>query len=126
MNPIHPFIESTEFPTSEQCYIVEMLNHPGEHGCSIARARVPPGVTTELHALRGITERYIMLDGEGVVEIGDGPPTRVNRLDVVHIPPDVPQRITNTGSGDLTFLCVCIPGFRREAYISLGPARSKA
>lgn len=46
----------TEFHTDEKCYIIEMLNTPGDETCSIARARVEPGVTTCLHAVRGTVE----------------------------------------------------------------------
>ena len=36
--------------------------------------------------------------------------------DVVLIPPSCPQRITNTGSGDLIFLAICTPRFKQDAY----------
>jgi hypothetical protein len=40
----------------------------------------------------------------------------------VLIPPDAPQRIANTGAGDLEFHCLCTPRFRPEAYVDLEPA----
>ncbi|MEA3397575.1 MAG: cupin domain-containing protein, partial [Chloroflexota bacterium] len=39
--------------------------------------------------------------------------------DVVLIPPGVSQRISNTGAGDLMFLCICTPPFRPECYEDL-------
>lgn len=116
--PIERFRPDSEFDTRERCFITELRNIPGDEGCSIARARVPPGVTTELHRLRGIVEHYVILEGHGVVEVA-GEPTRVAELDVVTIPAESPQRITNTGAGDLTFLCVCVPRWIPESYESL-------
>jgi mannose-6-phosphate isomerase-like protein (cupin superfamily) len=64
-------------------------------------------------------ERYIIISGEGIVEIGGLPPTNVAPGDVVRIPAGVKQRITNTGTTDLVFFCVCTPPFRKEAYVML-------
>ena len=105
-----------EFPTGERCYIIEMHNNPDDEGCSIARARVKPGITTQLHALHGTIERYVILEGEGSVEIGGSEPAVVRALDVVFIPAGASQRIANTGHSDLIFLCVCTPRFRPERY----------
>jgi len=108
-----------EFYTPERCYITELQNKDTDPACSIARARVRPGVTTRLHALRGTTERYVILEGQGAVEIDGRGPVTVSPLDVVHIPPGVSQRITNKGSSDLIFLCICTPRFQRENYLDL-------
>jgi mannose-6-phosphate isomerase-like protein (cupin superfamily) len=113
---ISRFEPQAEFWFDEGCHIVEIHNGEHDDGCSIARARVAPGVTTALHVLDGIVERYVILEGEGAVEVGGAPPTPVRSLDVVSIPAGATQRITNTGSGDLVFLCVCTPRFRREKY----------
>ena len=115
---IERFQPASEFDTRERCFITELRNIPGDQACSFARARVGPGVTTELHRLRGIVEHYVILEGQGVVEVG-GQPVPVAKLDVVTIPAESPQRITNTGSGDLTFLCVCLPRWIPESYESL-------
>ena len=37
------------------------------------------------------------------------PPTEVREGDVVRIPANTPQRITNTDVEDLTFYCICCP-----------------
>ncbi len=113
---ILPFRPSSEFYTSEGCYITELCNSPADAEASIARARVAPGVTTRWHRLRGISERYVILEGRGRMEVGELPPTEVSPGDVVLIPPVCRQRITNIGECDLVFLCVCIPGFRAESY----------
>ena len=115
---ISAYRPDTEFYTGERCHIVELHNTAEDETCSIARARVEPGITTQLHVLQGTVERYVILAGEGSVEIGGGPPTAMRPLDVVNIPADVPQRITNTGETDLVFLCVCTPRFKPESYVS--------
>jgi mannose-6-phosphate isomerase-like protein (cupin superfamily) len=108
---------SKEFATQENCFILEVANDAGDQDVSIARARVRPGVTTEWHRLEGIIERYIIVSGRGRVEVGDLPPTIVSEGDVVWIPANVAQRITNIGDEDLLFLCVCTPRFVQSAYV---------
>jgi mannose-6-phosphate isomerase-like protein (cupin superfamily) len=108
-----------EFPTEERCAITELLNDPACPEVSLALARVAPGVTTRLHAVRGTVERYVILAGEGRVEVG-GETARVGPGDRVLIPADVAQRITNTGSTVLEFHCVCTPRFEPANYHDLG------
>lgn len=109
-----------EFFTEERCYITELFNDRSAPETSLARARVEPGVTTQLHALRGLREIYIVESGHGRVEV-DGIAADVGPGDRVDIPADSAQRITNTGQGDLVFLCLCAPRFTPEAYVALGP-----
>ena len=111
-------IESSEFLIPERCHIIEIMNRPGID-FSIARARVEPGVTTALHAVRGTTEAYYILQGTGAVRSGDALKGNVVVGDVVMFPPDAPQTITNTGLEDLVFLAICYPRFVKEAYIHL-------
>ncbi|MGE0372140.1 MAG: cupin domain-containing protein [Gammaproteobacteria bacterium] len=105
-----------EYLCSEGCYILELSNSPDDDAVSIARARVPPGVTTRWHRLAGTTERYVIIAGSGCVELGASPSRNVRPGDAVIIPPLCPQRITNTGAKDLVFLAICTPRFRREVY----------
>jgi len=109
----------SEFCTPEHCHIVEIHNMPEDESCSIARARVEPGVTTQLHALRGTTERYVILSGAGRVEVAGQEPVELRALDVVTIPAGESQRISNDGMEDLVFLCVCTPRFKPESYVNL-------
>lgn len=118
---ISRFDPTTEFFTPERCHIVEMHNSEHDPACSIARARVAPGVTTQLHALRGTEERYVLLQGQAVIEVGGGNALTLKPMDVVLIPAGSSQRITNTGDSDLIFLCVCSPRFKPEQYINLEP-----
>jgi mannose-6-phosphate isomerase-like protein (cupin superfamily) len=109
----------------EGCFITEWLNSPEDPSLSIARARVLPGVTTRLHRLVGVAERYVILQGLGRVElvgpdkelkIADHYVSDVEPGDVVVIPPRVSQRISNIGETDLIFLALCTPRFTRAAY----------
>jgi mannose-6-phosphate isomerase-like protein (cupin superfamily) len=108
-----------EYYFKEGCYITELLNQAEDPDVSVARARVRPGVRTRWHELDGITERYLILEGRGRVEVGTEPPTNVTAGDTVHIPPNTRQRIENTGTTDLIFLAVCTPRFQPTAYTDL-------
>lgn len=105
-----------EYYFEEGCFILEHLNDPADPDASIARARVPEGGATQWHRLLGITERYYVLQGRGRAEIGDERIT-IEPGDVVLIPPETPQRVINIGPGELVFLAVCTPRFRRECYL---------
>jgi mannose-6-phosphate isomerase-like protein (cupin superfamily) len=105
-----------ELHTVENCFINELLNTPDDPEVSIARARVEPGMTTRWHRLKGIAERYFIISGRGLVEIGEQPPQEVTAGDVVLIPPMCRQRITNIGTEDLIFLAICSPRFIQDVY----------
>lgn len=111
--------QAIEFETDERCHITEVANDPGDEFVSIARARVEPGVTTAWHKLDNISERYIIMSGQGRVEIGELQPVEVLQGDVVRIPANIPQRITNTSQDDLIFFAVCAPPFEQRRYVNL-------
>lgn len=116
---IRKLTAADEFETTERCFITEIANTPDDENISIARARVEPGMTTAWHKLRGVSERYLIISGQGLAEIGNLEPADVTAGDVVCIPPDTPQRITNIGKADLIFFAVCSPRFTPDCYISL-------
>jgi mannose-6-phosphate isomerase-like protein (cupin superfamily) len=118
---IHSPAEADEFFTDEGCHILETWNRPEDAAVSVARARVAPGVTTRWHRLDGITERYLILSGQGRVELEGLQPRRVGPGDLVYIPPDLGQRIANAGAEDLVFLAICTPRFVPEAYLDIDP-----
>jgi mannose-6-phosphate isomerase-like protein (cupin superfamily) len=82
---IKPSNDSSEFETEERCSILEVANDANDPDVSIARARVKPGVTTAWHQLKGTTERYLILFGQGRVEIDTLQATDVGAGDVVRI-----------------------------------------
>lgn len=109
--------ETQEYYFHEGCHILELSNSPADEDVSIARARVDPGQTTpRWHRLRGTTERYVILQGNGQVEAGDLPAHPVNPGSMVIIPSLQNQRIRNTGTDDLIFLAICTPGFQPDCY----------
>jgi len=110
--------QAREFWFHEGCFITEWSNSEDDPGLSIARVRLPAGTTTRWHRLAGITERYVILAGQGragvgceTVEVGPG--------DVIVIAPGERQRITAVGPDDLEFLALCTPRFCSDAYIEL-------
>lgn len=111
--------DAAEFFTEERCFISEVSNDNCDDNLSIARARVEAGVTTAWHRLHDVEERYLIISGKGMVEIGEIPPAPVIAGDVVRIPAGTCQRITNTGKTDLIFYALCTPRFTPECYIDL-------
>ncbi len=105
-----------EFYTTERCYITEIFNSADDPDLSIARARVAPGITTCWHRLKNSIERYIIISGQGIVEIGELPAQTIGAGDVVIIPALCRQRISNTGNDDLIFLAICTPRFMIDDY----------
>lgn len=126
--------DTREFLTREGCWIRELANDPRDPQVSIAEARVDAGVTTRWHRLQGISERYLILEGRGRMELGMGlglglgmylgeaAAQTVGPGDVVLIPPGCAQRITALDDGGLRFLAICQPRFEWSAYEDIDPA----
>ena len=111
---------TSEFMTPEGCSILESWNDSRDADVSIARATVAPGVTTQLHRLRDVVERYIILEGAGIVRLGNSIKERVSPGDVVIIPAGTPQQISNSGESNLVFYCICSPRFTPACYEIVG------
>lgn len=111
--------ENEEFYFHEGCFITELYNTTHDPACSVAQARVLPGTTTRWHSLDGIIERYLLVEGQGEVEIGNAAPASMKSGDTVLIPAGTRQRIRNTGKEDLVFLAVCTPRFTEDKYKDL-------
>jgi mannose-6-phosphate isomerase-like protein (cupin superfamily) len=117
---ILPSSPEAEYFFEEGCHILELSNTADDPAVSIARARVEPGVTTRLHRLHGVVERYVILKGKGLVDVGEMRDRVMREGDMVIIPPLIPQRITNVGGEDLVFLAICTPRFTEACYEDLG------
>ena len=113
---------SAEFWTDERCYITELCNTASLPESSLAIARVEPGVTTQLHALKEMTETYIVMTGSGRMEL-DGDSFDIVVGDQAVIPAGISQRVTALGDEDLKFYCLCTPRFDPSAYINLEQVR---
>ncbi len=119
---MHPYVRklqrSDEYYFKEGCYIIEVSNTDQDGAVSIAHVRVLPGQQTAWHWLTETYERYVILRGQGLVEVGDAAAAAVNAGDVVLIPPGTRQRISNTGEIDLGLMAICSPRFSLENYHS--------
>ncbi len=124
----------TETGIEPGCFLTDWLNDPGDPDLSIARIRVAPGAETRLRRFENIQERYVVLDGQGRIELvgpnrafaeGDHTLSALEPGDVVVIPAGYSRRITNIGDFDLVFLAICTPRFRPAALPDV-PAPSAA
>jgi len=116
---IKPICPDGEYYFTEGCHILELSNSASDPEVSIARARVTPGITTRWHCLKDTVERYVIVSGEGIVEVGDLPAQTVRPGDTVLIPALCRQRIANEGDEDLVFLAICSPRFQPDNYHDL-------
>lgn len=119
---VHKAGAADEYYFVEGCHILEVVNTEARPDMSIVRARVAPGVSTRWHRLKDTTERYVICEGTGRVEVGELEPQRVEPHDVVEIPPMCPQRITNIGDTDLVFMAICTPRFTPDIYEDIEPS----
>ncbi|MFK7964004.1 MAG: cupin domain-containing protein [Burkholderiaceae bacterium] len=114
---IHRASNKQEVWFNEGCYITEWLNDPADPAVSIARARVLPGTSTRWHHLPALRERYVVLEGEGEIEVAGLPPSTISAGDCVSIAQGAAQRIHNRGHVDLIFLAICTPRFEPQSYV---------
>jgi mannose-6-phosphate isomerase-like protein (cupin superfamily) len=113
---VKPLAIDEEFFIGEGCFVIELASQNYDPYVSIARCRVEPQKTTRWHKLVGTVERYVIQQGIGVVELSNLSPQRVTSGDVVIIPAECRQRISNPGTEDLIFLAICTPRFRTDCY----------
>ena len=106
----------TEIFTPEECFITEILNVEDFRSFSLAKARVLPGLTTRNHKLNETDEVYYILEGKGEMEVNGKKLGTAKKGDAVFIPKNANQRITNSGTKDLVFLCICAPRFEVRNY----------
>lgn len=103
------------FRAGDASFLKEIL-HPAKEpvavGYSLARASVGPGERTLPHRLR-TTEVYYILEGRGLMRVGDER-AEVGPGDTVVIPPGKIQTIENIGTDGLSFLCIVDPAWRAE------------
>jgi len=100
-----------EFPGHFGGALSKALVRPETAGSRLIDYRIStyqPMAYVELHAHEVQEQIYHVLDGEGMMEIGDERRV-VRRHDVIFIPPGIAHKITNNGLGDLTFIVVTTP-----------------
>jgi mannose-6-phosphate isomerase-like protein (cupin superfamily) len=67
-----------------------------------------PMAYVERHSHKVQEQVYHVLEGEGLMEVGDERVV-VRKHDVIYLPPGVPHSISNTGLVDLMFIVVTAP-----------------
>ena len=67
-----------------------------------------PMAYVERHSHKIQEQVYHVLEGEGLMEIGEGTQV-VRKHDVIYLPPGVPHSISNTGLIDLIFIVATSP-----------------
>lgn len=108
--------ECTYFQAGDRSILCELIHPDREGGAlqmgfSLAHAIVKPGESTLPHKLKTSSEIYYILEGEGIIHIGNDR-AAVRMGQAVYIPPDARQFIRITGQTDLTFLCLVSPQWK--------------
>jgi len=109
-------IERVEaFTTKDGSEIRELLAY--RNSCirnqTLAEARLPAGASTVAHHHVETEEIYYVLEGRGLMRVGDE--TRdVGPGDAIAIPPGAVHQMTNRGTALLKFLCCCAPGYEHD------------
>lgn len=107
-----------EFIAGDNTILCELLHPdkaPLELRYSLAHAKVAPGLTSFAHRLK-TSEVYYILEGEGIMHIGDEQQA-VKPGQAIYIPPGKRQYIHNCGNIELVFLCIVDPAWRAEDEI---------
>lgn len=108
------------FTTKDGSEIRELLAH--RNSCirnqTLAEARLLPGASTTFHYHVATEEIYYVLEGRGLMQVGDER-REIGPGDAVAIPPGALHQITNTGATVLKFLCCCAPGYEHEDTVLL-------
>ena len=103
------------FTTKDGSEIRELLAYRNSviRNQSLAEARLPPGGSTTPHHHVRAEEIYYVLEGEGLMRMGEE--TRhVGAGDAIAIPPGMVHQISNTARSVLRFLCCCSPEYHDE------------
>jgi mannose-6-phosphate isomerase-like protein (cupin superfamily) len=113
------------FITKDGSEIRELLAH--RNSCirnqTLAEARLAAGASTTPHRHLKTEEIYYVLEGQGLMQIGDQrQPVGVG--DAIAIPPGAIHQMTNTGAQTLKFLCCCAPGYEHDDTVLAEPPRS--
>jgi mannose-6-phosphate isomerase-like protein (cupin superfamily) len=103
------------FVTKDGSLIRELCGIPagGTSRHSVAEATLEPGQATERHYHRESEEVYVILEGDGLMEI-DGDTAGVAPGDAIPITPGAWHALRNTGDRPLRLLCTCAPPYRHE------------
>jgi mannose-6-phosphate isomerase-like protein (cupin superfamily) len=85
----------------------------GITGCSLAEEILPPGHAVTPHHHRQIEEIYYIVEGRGVMTVGDEQ-QEVAAGDAVYVPRGQRHTLRNIGAEPIKLLLVCGPAFFYE------------
>ena len=112
---VRSLADCPEFLAGDHTLLRELI-HPAKQPLdlrySLAHAIVRPGHVSGLHSLT-TSEVYYIFEGTGLMYIDDESAS-VKPGDCIYIPPKATQRIRNTGTGNLVFICIVDPAWRKE------------
>jgi mannose-6-phosphate isomerase-like protein (cupin superfamily) len=100
------------FTTKDGSTIRVLLDGPlaGAANQSLAEAWLEPGQSTERHYHARAEEIYVLLDGQGEMEV-DGERRSVGPGDAILIPPGAWHEIHAGAHAPVRFLCCCAPPY---------------
>ena len=106
--------DATPFTTADGSTIRVLLDaETGTRNQSLAEAWLDPGQATLRHYHARSEELYVLLDGEGELEV-DGERSQVGPSQAILIRPGARHQITASDRGPLRFLCCCAPPYAHE------------
>jgi mannose-6-phosphate isomerase-like protein (cupin superfamily) len=107
--------QASPFTTKDGSTIRVLLDAEagGAANQSLAEASLEPGQVTERHYHARTEEIYVLLEGEGEMEV-EGDRSHVGPGDAILIPAGAWHQIRATGSGRLRFLCCCAPPYSHD------------
>ncbi len=80
---------------------------------SLAEARLAPGAATMPHFHRQTEEIYFILEGHGIMRVGDEE-RPIWPGDAIAIPPGTVHQIRASAHDGLRFLCCCTPPYEHD------------
>lgn len=104
--------QAEPFTTKDGSTIRVLLDarYGGTVNQSLAEASLEPGQETQRHYHGRSEELYVLLDGDGEMEV-DGERAHVGPGDAILIPPGAWHQIRAEGDAPLRFLCCCAPPY---------------
>ena len=106
---------STKITGNEGAIIYDLLNPQHVEDVirySLAYVNLPHGKSTLSHMMK-TSEVYYILEGEGMLHLNNES-NHVKVGDAIFIPPGSKQHFDNVGSGNLKFLCIVDPAWKKD------------